>query len=62
MNDDTSIATWDMLQDFGFKPDGKVISDVMPGLSLDFGGFKLSASCVVNERLLESVVVTRSEY
>ena len=56
MNDDAFIATWDLLQDFGFKPDGKVISDVIPGLSLDFGGFKLSASCVTNERLVEVVM------
>jgi hypothetical protein len=44
-----TITTWDVLQDFGFQPDDAVVySDVKPGLSFDFGNFKLSASCLLN--------------
>jgi len=51
-----SIVTWDVLQDLGFAPDAGVMSDVMPGLSYDFGNFKLTASCVMNLRFGEVVL------
>jgi len=44
MNEADSIATWEVLHDFGFQPDAEVISTPMPGRSFDFGNFKLSAS------------------
>lgn len=58
MNDAASIITWDVLRDLGFEPDATVISDVTPGLSFDFGTFKLSASSVVNMRFAEVILFT----
>jgi hypothetical protein len=58
MNDEATIATWDVLHDLGFQPDDAVYSDVSPGLSFDFGNFKLSASCVTNLRVVEVVLFT----
>jgi len=49
MNEATAIATWDGLKDLSFTPDAAVISDVMPGLSYDFGNFTLSASAVMGK-------------
>jgi hypothetical protein len=57
MNSET-ISTWQVLQDFGFTPDVAVISDVMPGLSFDFGSFNLSASCVLSSKFREVVLLT----
>lgn len=51
-------ATWDILLDFGFQSDVEVYSDRMPGLSFHFGNFKLSASYVLNIRLVEVVLFT----
>lgn len=48
MSNATSIDTWAALRDFGYTPDPAVISDEMPGLSIDFGSFKLSASVGMN--------------
>jgi hypothetical protein len=43
--------------EFGFQPDSDVVySDVMPGLSYDFGNFKLSAACLMNLRFAEVVM------
>jgi len=54
-----TIATWDVLRDLGFQPDDTVVySDVHPGLSFDFGDFKLSASCVTNLSVMEVVLFT----
>lgn len=39
MNAPHTIATWDVLHEFGFEPDADSIS----GVSFDFGNFKLSA-------------------
>jgi len=44
MNEAETIATWDVLKEFGFIPDAAVYSDDGPGLSFDFSNFKLSAS------------------
>lgn len=52
------LATWDVLTDLGFQPDPGVFSDVRPGLSFDFGSFKLSASRVVNMRFVDVVLIT----
>jgi len=57
-SDGKATTTWDVLREFGFLPDDQVISDVMPGLSFDFGNFKLSASCVTNMRFVEVVLLT----
>jgi len=58
MNNEATIATWDLLQDFGFRPDDGVVAEVRPRLSFDFGNFKLSASCVTNPRFVEVVLFT----
>src|SRR5438128_4870237 len=58
MNVRTSISTWAVLQELGFTPDQSVISDVMPGLSFDFGNIKLSASCVLNRKYVPIVLLT----
>ena len=50
VDDQPTIAVWDVLPGLGFQPDDAVFSDVRPGLSFDFGNFKLSASCVTNLR------------
>ena len=57
LNEAETIATWDLLQDLGFQPDDEVVySHVRPGLSFDFGNFKLAASCLVTMRFAEVVV------
>ncbi len=58
MDTDTTIETWDTLQQLGFRPDSGVISDVMPGLSMDFGNFKLSASAVMSKWFRPVVLFT----
>jgi hypothetical protein len=54
----TTIATWDVLQEFGFAPDTAVISDDVPGLSYDFGNFKLAASAVMGKAFQPVVLFT----
>lgn len=58
VNQAETTATWDVLRGFGFWPDDTVHSDVMPGLSFDFGNFKLSASWVTTLRFAEVVLFT----
>jgi hypothetical protein len=59
VNHQATTATFDVLRDLGFHPDDTVIySDVKPGLSIDFGNFKLSASCLLNLRFVEVVLFT----
>ena len=58
MTDTASIAVWDVLKEFGFAPNSSVISDVMPGLSFDFGNFKLSASAVMGTMFRPVVLFT----
>src|SRR5258706_3452489 len=45
------IATQDVLQRLGFREDQAVLSDGEPGLSFDFGNFKLEASSNLNKWL-----------
>ncbi|MEW5979773.1 MAG: hypothetical protein AB1898_28590 [Acidobacteriota bacterium] len=57
------VSTWELLRNLGFTEDRTVFSDLRPGLSFDFGNFKLSASAVTNLRaarivLLSGVLVT----
>lgn len=50
MDSGQTISTWEVLQDFGFTPDATVLfSDIKPGLSFNFGNFKLSASAVMSK-------------
>jgi len=42
------IPTQDVLRRLGFREDREVMSDLSPGLSFDFGNFKLEASHQVN--------------
>lgn len=58
MNEDTSIATWALLPALGFHPDAEVLSDVNPGLSCDFGNFRLSASYITNMSFQAVVLFT----
>src|ERR1035441_2250034 len=58
MNTADKVSTWDVLRDFGFQLDSKVISDQNPGLSFDFGNFKLSASSLMNMRCVDIVLFT----
>lgn len=44
-NERESVSTRDALIELGFQPDDEIVfSDVKPGLSFNFGDFKLSAS------------------
>jgi hypothetical protein len=46
---DATIPTWNLLPALGFQPDDTIVfSDIRPGLSLDFGNFKLSAAALVS--------------
>jgi hypothetical protein len=48
MNEAT-IPIWNLLPSLGFQPDANLdYSDIRPGLSLDFGNFKLSAVAVTS--------------
>ncbi|MBK6509420.1 MAG: hypothetical protein IPG06_08110 [Haliea sp.] len=58
MIDTASIAVWDVLKEFGFAPDSSVISEVTPGLSFDFGSFKLSAGVGLGKYLQPVVLFT----
>lgn len=53
-----SVATWHLLPSLGFVPDPHLMSDVMPGLSCDFGNVKVSAICAMNRRFTEIVMFT----
>jgi hypothetical protein len=58
-----TIPTWNLLRALGFVEDPALISDVLPGLSFDFGNFKLDAICGANRNfvrviLLSGVMVT----
>ncbi|MCP5365872.1 MAG: hypothetical protein H6905_11720 [Hyphomicrobiales bacterium] len=55
MSESGSAATFDVLNALGFGPDADVLSDVQPGLSYDFGGFKLSAACLTSQSMQEVV-------
>ncbi len=52
------LPTWEVLKEFGFQPDFTVVSDIMPGLSFDFGNFQLSASAVIGRQFQEVVFLT----
>jgi hypothetical protein len=56
MSEADKIATWDVLRDFGFQIDAKVIADQQPGLSYDFGNFKLDACSVKNRWFVDIVL------
>jgi|SRR5882672_7251782 len=53
-----TIETRDALFGLGFQPDEKVLSDVSPGQSFDFGNFTLRASCCLSPRFVEIVFFT----
>jgi len=55
-NSKPSILTWDLLRSLGFQDDPSVLSDTGPGLSYNFGEFKVSASWVTN-RYFRSVIL-----
>jgi hypothetical protein len=58
MNEVAFIDHWNLLSDLGFVSDPTVISDEKPGLSFNFGNFKLSAGCVMNMSFEEVVLFT----
>lgn len=57
MNDKTYPA-WDILKSLGFKEDPNVISDSKPGLSFNFGNFKLSAGHLLNMSFQDVVLLS----
>jgi hypothetical protein len=59
VNPEPTLNTYEVLRDLGFQPDDTVVySNVKPGLSFDFGSFKLSASCLLNMGFVEVVLFT----
>jgi hypothetical protein len=54
--DEPSISTMDLLRYLGFQSDSEVLSDTGPGLSFDFGNFKLTASQCLNLCCVEVVL------
>lgn len=58
MPNTASIATWDVLQQFGFTADTSMFSKLRPGLNYDFGNFELTASWVMNRHLVDVVLFT----
>lgn len=58
MNQELRVSTWELLRSIGFEADPEVMSDVMPGLSFDFGNLKLSASCVLGRQYQAVVLLT----
>ena len=51
-----SVSTWEFLRSLGFLEDRAVISDSMPGLSMEIEGFVLSAA-TVSSRYLTPVIM-----
>jgi hypothetical protein len=49
---------WAMLRALGFSEDRRVISDLYPGLSFDFGNLKLSAGSMLNGRFVPVVLLS----
>jgi hypothetical protein len=58
MSETENFETWNVLKELGFEPDKTVISDIMPGLSFDFGNFTLSASSVLSLRFQPIILFT----
>ena len=58
MNESASISTWNLLPELGFAPDSKVVSDIMPGLSINFGNLKLSASYLMSMQFAKIVLLS----
>jgi hypothetical protein len=54
---DRPFATWEILKDLGFTPDVRVISEIRPGLSFDFGNLRLAASAVTTGWRLTPVIL-----
>lgn len=55
VNESASISTWGILKDLGFQEDSSVVSEHGAGLTFKFGSFYLSASCLLNRWLMETV-------
>jgi len=51
MASEPSVSTWDLLKNLGFYKDDTL---AVPGLSFDFGKFKLSAICGANRHFVNS--------
>jgi hypothetical protein len=56
MNEAPLIEAWIVLREFGFIIDPAVISDNKPGLSYDFGNFKLTAVWCINTQFANVVL------
>lgn len=55
---DGSIATWSALQTFGFQPDDSVFPNDGTAISIELGGFKLSAARMSSFMLVDVVAFT----
>lgn len=54
----SGVKTTDLLRDLGFVEDHSLISDPMPGLTFDFGNFKLSAVSGANRHFTRVILLT----
>lgn len=53
-----AVSTWDLLRALGFTEDPTLCSDLLPGLSFNFGNFKLSAICGGNRHFVRVILLT----
>jgi hypothetical protein len=53
----SAVSTWDLLLTLGFVQDQSVIADQPPGISFDFGNFKLEASRLTNRWNVPTVLL-----
>jgi hypothetical protein len=58
MNSDKPIPTRNLLLSLGFKPDPDVLYTDSPGLSFDFGDFKVEAKWQLNRRFANIVLIS----
>jgi hypothetical protein len=55
--DKATISTMESLRYLGFQPDPTIVSDGGSGLSFDFGNFVIRASCCLNLRCKEIILL-----
>ena len=53
----SAVSTWDLLLTLGFVQDQSVFADQPPGISFDFGNFKLEASRLTNRWEVPTVLL-----
>ncbi|MGD0226228.1 MAG: hypothetical protein ABSF71_28175 [Terriglobia bacterium] len=53
-----AVSTWELLRGLGFANDPTLASDVLPGLSFDFGNFRLRAISGTNRHFVNVVLLS----